>query len=100
MISLDLESEFDAEEFECGGDGVGVAVGGGCNMVVEEVEMDNGYCSTVAGSDGVWKITGPVPWSPDRLLRRRYQRNTPTRTRRIPAHAPTTIPPMAPPFNL
>lgn len=70
--SLDLGSEFDTEELECGGDGVKVEVEveaeveikaeGGCNMVVEEVEMGNGgYRSTVVGSDGVWKVIRPVP---------------------------------------
>jgi hypothetical protein len=63
-ISLALESEFDAEEFDCGGDGVRVEMETGCNRLVS-VEVDGGngrYRSTVVGSDGVWKVgTGPVP---------------------------------------
>lgn len=60
--SLELEFGFDVEEFECGGDGVGIEVEGGCSRVVEvPVEAGNGeYRSTVVGSDGLWKVTRPV----------------------------------------
>jgi len=51
MISLCLESEFDAEEFDC--------VEGGCTTAVGT--GSGGYRSAVRGSDGVWKVTGPVP---------------------------------------
>lgn len=111
-ISLGLVSKFDAEELDCGGDGVEVEAEGGCNKLALEAETDNGwYCSTVVGNDGVWGATGPVPWlavarrfsvgvSPGRPLRRRCQRNTQKRMRRRPADAPTTIPPIVPPLSL
>ena len=54
MISLCLESEFDADEFDCGGD-----VEGGCTTVMGT--RSGGYRSVVRGSDGVWNVTGPVP---------------------------------------
>ena len=54
MIILCPESEFEAEEFDCGGD-----VEGGCTTVVGT--GSGGYRSAVRGSDGVWKVTGPVP---------------------------------------
>ena len=54
MISLNLESAFDAEEFDCGG------VEGGSNSAAA-VTGSGGYRSTVMGSDGVWGVTGPVP---------------------------------------
>lgn len=111
IISLDLESRFDAEEFECGGDGVGVEVEGSCNrLAFAGTGTDNGwYRSTVVGSVGVWKVIRLALWStvargcsvaidPGRLLR--YQRNTQIRMKRRPAHAPTTMPPMAPPSSL
>ena len=51
---MKVEVEMEAE--------VEVKAEGGCNMVVEEVEMGNGgYRSTVVGSDGVWKVIRPVP---------------------------------------
>ena len=111
MINPDLESEFDTVEFDCGGDTVEAEMEGGCIVATSVVDAEtgnNGYGSMVVGSDGVWKVTGPpmVPGgppavtSPCRLLRRRRQRNKPTRVRRTPAHAPTAIPPMAPPLNL
>lgn len=58
-MSLDLESGFDAEELDCGGDGVTTA---GKVVVLVEAETANGwYRSTVVGSDGVWKVTRLVP---------------------------------------
>ena len=54
MTSLCLESGFDAEEFDCGDD-----VEGGCTTVAGT--GCGGYRSVVRGSDGVWKVTGPVP---------------------------------------
>lgn len=54
MISLCLESGFDAEEFDCDGD-----VEGGCTTVAGT--GSGGYRSAVRGSDGVWNVTGPVP---------------------------------------
>lgn len=101
----DLKPEFDAEGLECGGNGVEAE--GGCNKPVEG-ETDNGWCcSTAAGSVGIWKDVELAPCSAatggfsaviGRLLR--YQRNTQKRMKRIPAHAPTTIPPMVPPSSL
>jgi len=55
MISLSLESGFDNEESDCGG-----GVEGGCTPVAAATGS-GGYRSAVRGSDGVWKVTGPVP---------------------------------------
>jgi len=52
MISLNLESAFDTEESDCGGD---------AGNTVEAATGSGGCRSVVMGSDGVWKATGPVP---------------------------------------
>ena len=53
---------FDAEGFECGGDGTKLGAGGGNRLVLVGAETVSGwFCSTVVGSVGVWKVTGPVP---------------------------------------
>ena len=60
-ISL-LEFEFEAEELECGNEGVELGVREGCDrMGSAEAEVVNvWYRSTEVGSDGVWKVRGPV----------------------------------------
>lgn len=61
-MSLDRESVFDTEELECGGDGVELKVEVGCNKLGSGVAEASDVCCrpVTVGSDGVWKITGPV----------------------------------------
>lgn len=99
-----LDSEFVAEEFECGDDGIELRVEKGCDKLGSpEAEVEVWPRSLVTGSDGVWKVIGRGT-SPGICLsclrRRRHQKNTAKRRRRRPAHAPTAMPPIAPPLSL